>query len=59
MLIKSRDKVITLTEDFLSEERGIDLKNRRIGFGLDQYLHILYFEIFLLDQGRVIKSNSI
>lgn len=35
MFIKSRDKVIIFIEDFFLEERGIDLKNRRIGFGLD------------------------
>ena len=59
MLIKSRDKAITCTENFLSEERGIDWKSRVMSVGLDQHLHIPSFEIFLLDQGRIIESNSI
>lgn len=48
-----------VSEKFLSEERGVDLKNRIMSIGLDQHLHIPSFETFLLDQGRVIESNSI
>lgn len=39
MPIKSRDKAIIFTEEVPSEERGINLKSRRMSFGLDQYLH--------------------